>query len=117
MKGILITISLLGLGMTMPLAAEDVEGYLIDTLCSAKLVAAGPEAGQYHTKGCALSPNCKESGFGVVTADGTFLKFDENGNSMAVKALEANARTENLKVSVSGELEGDTIVVKTIDLI
>lgn len=115
MKGTLIAISLLGLGMTMPLAAEDVEGYLIDTLCSTKLLAAGPEAGQYHTKGCALSPNCKASGYGVVTADGTFLKFDEDGNAMAVKALEADSRTENLKVSVSGEVSGDTITVTAIE--
>ena len=36
--------------------------------------------------------DCKDSGFGVVTADGKFLKFDSAGDEKAVKLLEAPTR-------------------------
>lgn len=117
MKGILIPISLLLLSATTPLAAEDFEGYLIDTMCSAKLIQAGAGAGQYHTKDCALSPNCKASGYGLVMADGTFLKFDEDSNGMAVKFLETSAKTDGLKVTVNGDMNGETLTVKAIQLL
>ena len=117
MKGILISIPLLLLSATTPLAAEDFEGYLIDTMCSAKLIQAGADAGQYHTKDCALSPNCKASGYGLVMADGTFLKFDDASNGMAVKFLESSPRAEGLKVTVDGAMSGDTLSVKAIQLL
>lgn len=103
--------------LSPPLAAETFDGYLIDIMCSAKLASAGPAAAQYHTKDCALSENCKASGYGVAIADGTFLKLDEEGNSMAVKALEAASKPQDLKVSVDGELQGDTIAVKSVQLL
>lgn len=117
MKGILISISLLLLSATTPLAAEDFEGYLIDVMCSAKVLQAGPDVAQYHTKECALSANCKASGYGLVTADGRFLKFDEESNGMAVKFLETSAKDQGLKVTVNGEMNGDVLAVKAIQLL
>jgi len=115
-KRILITISML-LALSAPLAAENVEGYLIDKMCSAKVVAGGVDAAKAHTKGCALMPKCKESGFGVVTADGKFLKFDSDGDSMAVKMLGFSSSKDNIKVSVNGEVTGDSIKVKALQII
>ena len=69
MKRILITVSMLFVALSAPLAAEKVEGYLVDKACSAKVVKGGVDAAKAHTKDCALMPNCKESGYGVVTAD------------------------------------------------
>ena len=73
--------------MSMPLAAETAEGYLIDKFCSAKVASEGVEAAKTHTKDCAQMPKCKASGYGVVTAAGKFLKFDEDGDRFAVKML------------------------------
>lgn len=77
MKRILIAISIFfGLSQT-PLAAETVEGYLIDVKCAANAVKEGVEAAKAHTKECALMPDCKASGYGVVTDDGRFYEFVE----------------------------------------
>ena len=102
--------------MSMPLAAESVEGYLIDKMCSAKVAAEGVDAAKAHTKDCALMPNCKSSGYGVVTPDGKFLKFDEDGNEMAVKILGVTSRKDNIKVTVNGSIKGDSIAVIAIQL-
>ena len=49
------------------------------TVMSWRGIQGGIDAAKSHTKDCALMPKCKASGYGVVTADGKFLKFDEDG--------------------------------------
>lgn len=81
---------------------------LIDTMCpmSAK---AKPDA---HTRACALQ--CAKSGFGIIAADGSYLKFDDNGNTKVLAALKATKKADHLRVSVTGDRQGDTIKVTTI---
>src|SRR5436305_14564057 len=59
---------------------------LVDANCAAK-VKSNPDA---HTKDCALK--CSKSGYGILTADGTFLKFDSQGNEQATTALKGYQR-------------------------
>jgi hypothetical protein len=101
---------------SLPLAAESVDGYLVDKMCSAKIVEKGAGAAKMHTKMCAMMPNCKGSGFGVVTADGKFLKFDADGDSKAVKLLEGTDKKDSIKVSVDGKVDGDNIKVTKLSL-
>ena len=116
MKRTLIPVSTLLVAMSMPLAAETVEGYLIDKMCSAKVAEEGVDASKMHTKDCALMPDCKGSGYGVVAADGKFLKFDKAGDGMAPKVLGFTSRKDNIKVTVNGEVEGSSIAVVAIQL-
>lgn len=83
---------------------------LVDVNCSAK-VKDHPDA---HTRACALM--CANSGFGIITSDGTFLKFDAEGNQQAVAALKASSATDHLHATVTGEREGDTIKVKSLKM-
>jgi hypothetical protein len=115
-KRILTTLSVLLVAVSMPLVAETVEGYLIDKMCSAKVAKEGVEAAKAHTKDCAQMPNCKASGYGVVTAAGKFLKFDNDGDGMAVKVFGFTSRKDNIKVTVDGEVKGATIAVKALQL-
>ena len=82
-------------------------GTLTDVMCKDKDVAS-------HTRKCAVG--CAKSGYGVVTADGKFLKLDEAGNSKALAALKASSKEKDLKVTVAGELEGETIKVSSLEL-
>lgn len=83
---------------------------IVDVSCHTK-VKDNPDA---HTRECGLQ--CATSGFGVIAADGTFLKFDKAGNDKAVAALKASKATDHVRATVTGELKGDTIAVKTIEL-
>ena len=86
---------------TMPAFAA-VETYkdvsVVDVNCSKK-VAADPDS---HTRACALK--CAASGFGIVTKDKQFLKFDAEGNSKIVEALKTSDKKDHLRVDVSGDV-------------
>jgi hypothetical protein len=88
--------------------AGEWQGHLMDAMCAAKMKdkAAG------HKAKCALS--CAKSGFGLVTADGKFMKFDESGNAKAQEALKATSKEQDLMVKVTGTLDGDAIQVESL---
>jgi len=104
---------LLGLAAMPALAA--VETYkdvpVVDVNCSKK-VAADPDS---HTRACALK--CAASGFGIVTKDEQFLKFDAEGNAKIADALKASDKKDHLRVDVSGDVQGDTLKVTSIKLL
>ena len=56
-----------------------------------------------HTRDCALM--CEKSGYGIVTADKKFLKFDADGNAKILAALKASDKTDHLRVNVSGDVQ------------
>jgi hypothetical protein len=92
------------------LAEEWKDVPMVDTMCSTKAKAKADE----HPRSCALQ--CQASGFGIVTPDGTYLKFDAEGNTQAIAALKASKKTDHLRVNVSGQREGDTIKVKSLTM-
>ena len=103
------------LGMLTLPAVAAAETYkdvpLVDVNCSKK-VAADPDS---HTRACALK--CEGSGFGVITGDKRFLKFDAEGNKEVVAALKASDKKDHLRVDVSGDVKGDTLQVKSVKLL
>lgn len=84
---------------------------IVDVACSKK-VAADPDS---HTRSCAL--DCRASGFGIVTKDQQFLKFDAAGNEKIAEALKVSDKKDHLRVNVKGDLEGDTLRVSSIKLL
>lgn len=84
---------------------------VVDQNCSSK-VASSPDA---HTRDCALK--CAKSGFGIITSDNQFLKFDEAGNKQILKELKASKETDHLRVNVKGDVQGDTIKVSSVKLL
>ncbi len=84
---------------------------VVDVNCSKK-VASSPDT---HTRECALK--CASSGFGIVTNDQKFLKFDATGNAKIVEELKASGKADHLRVNVTGEVHGDTLKVATVTLL
>jgi hypothetical protein len=109
----LTSILALGLMATPALAATQTfnDVSVVDVACSKK-VAATADA---HTRDCALM--CEKSGFGIVTPDKKFLKFDPDGNAKIAAALKASDKTDHLRVNVSGDVQGDTIKVTSVKLL
>jgi hypothetical protein len=83
---------------------------VVDVNCSKK-AAADPDS---HSRDCALK--CAASGFGIVTKDNQFLKFDAAGNTKVVEVLKASDKKDHLRVDVSGDVQGDTLKVTSIKL-
>jgi hypothetical protein len=87
--------------------AETWNGTLVDVMCKDKDIAG-------HTRKCALG--CAKSGFGIVTSEGKFMKFDEAGNAKALAALKATKKENDLKAKVEGSLDGDIVQVSSIEI-
>ena len=83
----------------------------IDSNCSKK-AAADPDS---HIRECALK--CQASGYGIITKDHKFLKFDAAGNSKITEALKASDQKDHLRVDVTGEVKDDTLNVSSIKLL
>jgi hypothetical protein len=98
----------LGLLAASLACAETFSGTVVDVMCKGKDLAG-------HTRSCAL--DCAKSGFGLVQADGKFLKFDEGGNARALAVLKKSSKEKDLKVKVTGTLDGELIKVQAVELV
>jgi hypothetical protein len=83
---------------------------LIDHNCLNK-VKADPDQ---HPTSCLIA--CAKSGYGVLTSNGTWLKLDKKGNEEALAALKATKKENGIRVTVTGEREGDSIKVSTLKI-
>ena len=98
---------LFALTILAPLAAADsFSGTVVDVMCRGKDLAS-------HTRECAVT--CSKSGYGLVTTDGKFLKFDESGNTRTLSTLKTLTKEKDLKAKVSGTVSGDVLKVESID--
>ena len=71
-----------------------------------------------HTRQCLLMPSCRRSGYGVFTYETTkFLSFDAAGNQKALALIEASKKPEDMRVEVTGEIQGDKIKVNKLKLL
>ena len=87
--------------------AETWTGTVVDVMCKNNDLAS-------HSRDCAL--NCSKSGYGIVLADGKFIKFDERGNAKALAAIKATSKEKDLKAKVNGALKDDVIQVDSIEI-
>src|ERR1700693_6496167 len=87
--------------------AETGSGTVVDVMCKNNDLAS-------HTKDCAVK--CAKSGYGIVLADGKFIKFDERGNVKALAGLKATSKEKDLKAKVTGTVKEDVIQVESIQI-
>lgn len=83
---------------------------VVDTLCL-KDVKSNPDK---HTKQCALQ--CAKGGYGLLTADGEYLTFDDAGNEKTVAALKAATKSDHLRATVEGKRKGQVIEIASITI-
>ena len=96
---------LITLSLVLAAQQQTWTGYLSDVACSKQIVADHPVS---------CMKGCHASGFGIVTKDGTFHKFDANGSKIARQLLEETKKEKEVEIEVSGSLEGQTIQVREI---
>ena len=105
--------------------SEVFENYLMDVGCAKKAITddganlqTNPEK---HTVACLKKPDCIASGYGIIirekeTGKYNFYKFDEKGNEIAKKLIEATKKTDNMQIIVRGNIDkkGEIIKVESI---
>jgi hypothetical protein len=112
------TLVVLGMvaGLAEALPAAEIDGILMDKMCSMKVAKDGQKAAVTHIRECAVMVACEKSGYGVVTSDNKFIALDGVGNTLATEALTGSAKKDNLKVKVTGDMSGDRIAVTSLKL-
>ena len=118
MKAMYRTLGLAGLFVAFAWAASaaQIQGVLMDKMCSLKAEKGGQTAAASHERSCALAEACQKSGYGVFTTDNKYLTFDAAGNQKALAVLKASKQADNLKVTVEGDVQGGTIKVASLKL-
>ena len=103
---ILLTVLLLALVAMPLLAAVQTWNHvtLVDAMCAAS-IKANPDA---HTTECAL--HCGAEAMGLLTTDGTFLKFDDAGTKQALAELKATKKKDGVLMISDLELLEASIV-------
>ena len=93
---------------TATLASAEVwTGTVVDVMCKGRDLAS-------HTRQCSL--DCAKSGFGIVLADGKFVKFNESGNAKTLGLLKKASKEKDLKAKVTGSLTGEVIKVESVEI-
>ena len=114
----LLLIAALAASFASMVFAADVQGILLDKMCSGPIVKSNDQAAaKQHSRDCALMEDCVKAGFGVLTSDGKFINIDPAGKDKVVQALKASTKKDDLRVQVAGELKGDTIKITSIKVL
>ena len=66
-------------------SASQIQGVLMDKMCSAN-AAKDPSFAAAHDTKCALQPPCQKTGYVVFTSDNRVLTLDDAGNAQARRA-------------------------------
>jgi hypothetical protein len=122
----LLALGVLLAGFADAASATQVTGILMDTHCAPQvrerlvsdgLLTGGMIAAEAHSRECDLKPACQRDGYGVFTQDEKFLKLDAEGNRKALEAIKSSSKLSDMKVAVTGVVDGDTIKVATLKLL
>jgi len=97
-------------GVATAYAEEWTNVALVDHHCMSK-VKSDPDT---HPTSCLIQ--CAKSGYGILTTEGKWLKFDKAGNEKALAALKETTKTDHIRVNVTGTLKNDTIDVTELTI-
>jgi hypothetical protein len=116
MPKLLLALCLSFLLVTICSGAE-LQGVLADWNCTQDMVRAGRAKVLKERRSCSLVRNYRRSAYGLITDDKKFYKIDPQSNARVIEILSNSPNKDNLKVVVSGDLQGNTLKINTISIL
>ena len=113
----LLSIVGLGLLLTGVTCAADLQGVITDWNCTKDMVRHGRAQVLKQNRSCSLVKNWRRAGYGLITDDKKFYRIDSQGNDRVIQLLSDSPDKDNLRVVISGDLDGNTIKVNTISIL
>jgi hypothetical protein len=98
-------------------AASEIQGVVTDWACTENMVRMGREKTLRQNRSCSLMKNFKRAAYGLITDDKKFYRLDDPGNQRILELLGNTPDKDNLKVVVSGDIEGNTVKVSNITML
>ncbi len=110
MRGI---ISIFSLTMLMAASAEaaEIQGVIADWRCTGNMVRNGREKTLRQDRSCSLAKNSDRAEYGLITDDKKFYHLDQEGNKKVKILLHNSPDKDNLRVILTGDLDGNLIKV------
>lgn len=106
-----LSIPILTLLAAGALRALTLQGVIADWNCTQDMVRDGRAKVLRQKRGCSMVKNYNRDGYGLITSDKKYYRLDDNGNKLARELLANTPDKDNLKVVVTGDIDGDTIKV------
>jgi hypothetical protein len=98
-------------------AAAELQGVLTDWNCTQEMVRQGrPKVLKEHPD-CSLARDFRRSVYGLITDDKKFYKIDPQSNDRVLQILSDSPDKDNLRVVISGDLQGNILKIKTISIL
>ena len=92
-------------------SGAELQGVIADWNCVKPIVKNGRQRTLKQNQKCSLMSNYSRAGYGVITEDKHFYKLDDAGRNWALRLLKDTPDKDNLKVVITGDIDGDTIHV------
>jgi hypothetical protein len=93
------------------------QGVVVDRNCGDDILKHGRRIISKQRRDCSLMNHYLRDGYGIVTDDKKFFTFDDLGNKKAIQLLKNINHKDDLKIIVTGDLDGDTIKVTGMSLL
>jgi hypothetical protein len=113
----ILTLLFLTLSATSVLPATDLQGVIADWNCTQDMVQHGREQVLKQNRSCSMMKNYNRVAYGLITQNKQYYRLDDNGNRLARELLGKTPDKDNLKVVVSGDIDGDTLKVTNMSLL
>jgi len=115
--GRIAAILMLALVLACGVQAAEIQGVVADWNCTQRMVQNGREKTLRRDGGCSLMKNYTRSSYGLITDDKKFYRLDDPDNRRILQLLRNTPDKDNLKVVVTGDLQGNTIKVTRITML
>lgn len=104
----------IALAISWTAQAAQMEGVLADWACVQPMVRDGRAKTLKRDKACSLQHDYSRGAYGLITDAKKYFKLDDAGRAWALKLLKDTGDKDNLRVIVTGDVEGDTLHVQTM---
>ena len=112
-----LSVFLLTLGISGALSGAELQGLVVDWKCAKQMVQNGREKTFKDNRRCSLMKNYRRPAYGLLTDDKKFYRLDDPGNQHILQLLRNTPDKDNLKVVVTGDIDGETIRVTNITML
>lgn len=110
-----VVVFLLGVGG--PISAADMQGVIAPWDCTKTMVENGRAKTLRDHPNCSLMHNYRRETYGLITGDKKYYKLDDPNNQHILQLLQGTPDKDNLKVVVTGDVDGDTIKVVNMTML
>lgn len=109
-----VLLACIALGSSALSFGADTQGVIVDWACVKPMVHDGRENTLKNNRSCSLMKNYTRSAYGLITLDKKFYRLEDPGNVKIHQLLKGTPDKDDLKVIVTGDVQGGAIKVVNI---